>query len=280
MIIVKIWGGIGNQIFQYVFGQYLKYKYRTDVLYDDNSYLSIDKLRKRELDALDAEILYDNSCTFSKYKGVKNRVLRLFFQMLPNHHFIQEGCLLPDYIKSDHIYFFQGYWQDVKYYSWLVNNGFKINLKSKATPKELVSLCDKIRSEKDTISIHIRRGDYFSPQNVNIYGVCDTDYFIRALSIIRKSSVDSKIYVFTDDPGWVINNLHFDENVTLIPNYPISQFAYIELMSFCKHHIISNSSFSWWGAVLNNQPNSIVVAPKQWTLTSDKTIALNNWIKI
>lgn len=80
MIIVKIWGGIGNQIFQYVFGQYLKYKYRTDVLYDDNSYLSIDKLRKRELDALDAEILYDNSCTFSKYKGVKNRVLRLFFK--------------------------------------------------------------------------------------------------------------------------------------------------------------------------------------------------------
>lgn len=135
MIIVKIWGGIGNQIFQYVFGQYLKFKYNTEVWYDDNSYLSTDKLRKRELEALDTEIQYNNSCLFSKYRGVKNRIFRFAFQLSPKHHFIQEGSTLPQKYIPGHIYFFQGYWQDIKYYDWLRNNVHSFCIKSKVVSK-------------------------------------------------------------------------------------------------------------------------------------------------
>lgn len=280
MIIVKIWGGIGNQIFQYVFGQYLKFKYNTEVWYDDNSYLSTDKLRKRELEALDTEIQYNNSCLFSKYRGVKNRIFRFAFQLSPKHHFIQEGSTLPQKYIPDHIYFFQGYWQDIKYYDWLRNNVHSFCIKSKVVPNELSFLHDKIIKEDNTLSIHIRRGDYFLPHNVNTYGVCDVEYFEQALSRFHKLQSNLKVYVFTDDPDWVKCNLKLDDTFTLIPNYPISQFAYIELMSLCKYHIISNSSFSWWGAVLNEQKDALVIAPNQWTKTSNKTIALEKWTKI
>lgn len=280
MIIVKIWGGIGNQLFQYVFGQYLRFRYDEEVWYDDNSYCTTDKLRKRELDALDVEIQYDNSCSFSKYRGVKNRLLRYAFQLNPKRHYIQEGDKLPESFTPSHIYFFQGYWQDIEYYNWLKQNVSGFEIKSKEKPKELSSLFDEIKAKENTLSVHVRRGDYFLPKNIKTYGVCDVAYFEKALSNVKKGQSNLKTYVFTDDPDWVKSNLQLDETVTLIPNYPISQFAYIELMSLCKHHIVSNSSFSWWGAVLNNQSNAIVVAPSRWTLTSKKTIALNDWRKI
>lgn len=280
MIIVKIWGGIGNQLFQYVFGQYLRFRYDQEVWYDDNSYQTTDKLRKRELDALDADIQYNNSCTFSKYRGVKNRVLRYTFQLLPMNHYISEGDKLPETFKKGHVYFFQGYWQDIEYYHWLKKNVSGFCIKSKEIPSELLSLFQEIEAGNNTLSVHVRRGDYFLPKNINTYGVCDVSYFESALANVKKELPNSKTYVFTDDPDWVKNNLPLDESVILIPNYPVSQFAYIELMSLCKNHIVSNSSFSWWGAVLNEQPNAIVVAPSKWTLTSEKTIALRKWKKI
>ena len=97
MIIVKIWGGIGNQLFQYVFGQYLHYRFGQVVYYDNNSYYTVDKLRKSELDALSNydEIVYDNRCSFSRFRGVKNRILRFAFQAHPRHHYIGEGKRVP-----------------------------------------------------------------------------------------------------------------------------------------------------------------------------------------
>lgn len=280
MIIVKIWGGIGNQLFQYVFGQYLRFRYDQEVWYDDNSYQTTDKLRKRELDALDADIHYDNSCKFSKYRGVKNRLLRYTFQLLPKNHYICEGDKLPETFKKEHVYFFQGYWQAIEYYNWLKNHISGFEIKSKVIPTELLPLFNEIKAENNSLSVHVRRGDYFIPKNIKTYGVCDAAYFKKSLAELKSTHQNLKTYIFTDDLDWVKSNLHLDESVTLIPNYPISQFVYIELMSLCKHHIISNSSFSWWGAVLNEQPNAIVVAPSKWTLTSEKTIALNKWKKI
>ena len=104
MVIVKLWGGIGNQLFQFVFGQYLRFRYGMDVYYDSNSYISIDRLRKGELDFLDFEIKYDNRCTFSRYRGVKNRLLRYFFQANPRHHFITDNSVLPASFKKNHLY--------------------------------------------------------------------------------------------------------------------------------------------------------------------------------
>lgn len=280
MIIVKIWGGIGNQLFQYVFGQYLHYRYQQEVRYDDNAFVSVDKLRKRELDALSADIEYDNRCIFSRFRGIKNRLLRYGFQLNPKHHFVQEGKSLPMTFNEKHIYFFQGYWQDVKYYNWLKENVPDFELRSKLFPKELESLRNQIDSSNNSASLHVRRGDYFAPHFIKTFGVCDSLYFEKSISILLQQKHQAQLFVFSDDLDWVKNNIKLPVSAVLIPNYNISQFAYIELMSFCKHHIISNSSFSWWGAVMNALDDAIVICPSKWLLTSNKTIAKSDWTKI
>ena len=280
MIIVKIWGGIGNQLFQYVFGQYLHYRYQQEVRYDDNAFISVDKLRKRELDALSADIEYDNRCIFSRFRGIKNRLLRYGFQLNPKHHFIQEGNDIPMAFDEEHLYFFQGYWQDVKFYNWLKDNVPSFELRSKSFPKELGLLREQIVSTSNSVSIHVRRGDYFSPENVGRYGVCTKEYFSEAIQKVRGNINSPRFFVFSDDLDWVKANIDLDDTMSLIPNYSIPQFSYIELMSYCSHHIISNSSFSWWGAVLNEVSDSFVVSPAMWKKDSSKTISLKKWLKL
>lgn len=100
------------------------------------------------------------------------------------------------------------------------------------------------------------------------------------MDIMKEKITGAKFFVFTDEIEWTKDHLCFDKDVVIVPNYEISQFAYIELMSLCKHHIISNSSFSWWGAVLNEQDKATLICPSKWTLTSEKTIALDKWMKL
>ena len=231
MIIVRIWGGIGNQLFQYVFCQYLKYKYGQEVKYDDNAFFSVDKLRKRELNALDMPIDYDNSCGFSKHKGVRNRLGKFLFLLNPKHHFLDWTTKLPESYNYGDLYFIQGYWQEYRYIEWLRNNVPSFKLRSSKFPIELDVLKEKIESEPNAVSVHVRRGDYFAPENVKLYGVCDANYYEQAVKELCSRVSNQTIYVFSDDLDWVNENVHFDAPVTYIPNYDISQFAYIELMS-------------------------------------------------
>lgn len=280
MIIVKVWGGIGNQLFQYVFGQYLHHRFGEEVCYDDNSFVSVDRLRKRELDALSANVVYDNRCVFSRHRGMSNRLLRFMFQLSPRHHFIKEGHPLPKIYHASHVYFFQGYWQDINYYEWLQENVPSFAISSRRFPKELEEIKKLILSVSESTSVHVRRGDYFTPKLINTFGVCDAPYFERAMKKVLEEKPMTQFFVFSDDLEWVKNNVSLPETAVLVPNYEISQFAYIELMSLCRNHIISNSSFSWWGAVLNNQVGTMVISPRRWLLTTDRTIAKKEWIKI
>lgn len=280
MIIVKIWGGIGNQLFQYVFGQYLQYRYKQEVYYDENSFISVDKLRQNELEGIKSNIKIYNNCSFSKVRGGKNRILRFIFQIGPTNHYIEEGTFVPTRFHPNHKYFFQGYWQDIKYYKWLKDNVLDFTIVSSNYPAELTNLRNQILSTPNSVSIHVRRGDYFLARNIKKYGVCDTQYFENALEVISSRYKEYTLFVFSDDLEWVKSNMNLYNDTVFVPNYDVSQFAYIELMSLCQHHIISNSSFSWWGAVLNNNTDTFVISPQKWTLDSCKTIALESWLKI
>ena len=188
---------------------------------------------------------------------------------------------VPNEYKPDHAYFFQGYWQDYSYYEWLVKNVPGFSISSDIKPEEVKGYYDSIKSVEESVSIHVRRGDYFLPQNVKKYGVCDEHYFNHAIELVEKEHAPQKYFVFSDDLDWVKMNLQLPlEKTVFIENYDVAQFLYIELMSLCRHHIISNSSFSWWGAVLNRQQDASVIAPSKWTLDSNNTIALDVWKKI
>ena len=279
MVIIKLSSGIGNQLFQYAFALYLEQKYNLKVLFDTNSF-QFDKYRRNEIDILHPSYsIYNAKRFFTKFRGIKYRLLLLLFRINVKNKYITETTF-SDNLKLDEnkTYYFDGYWQTDRFVSQIIkpNNLF--------TPKETIPIyikdCLSEINESKSVSIHIRRGDYFSPQYIKKYGVCTEKYYNESINYFTRRGNDYKFFVFSDDMSWVKQNLKLPDNTTYIKNEKINDFWYIYIMSKCKHNIISNSTFSWWGAYLNTDPDKIIIAPAKWMLNTDKTIALNNWIKI
>lgn len=136
--------------------------------------------------------------------------------------------------------------------------------------------------ETNSISIHVRRGDYL--KYPHLYGnICSKQYYQKAIEYIKNHTYGNvKFYVFSDDIRWVKENIFFEDSCIFI-DWNIMGQSYIDmqLMSLCKHNIIANSSFSWWGAWLNKNPNKIVVAPDRWLFNGEiGDVVPNDWIKI
>lgn len=137
----------------------------------------------------------------------------------------------------------------------------------------------------NAVSLHVRRGDYVSNLTINqFHGTCSLEYYNQAIAQIAKKVETPHFFVFSDDPEWVKSNLKIDYSITIVDhNNADKNYEDIRLMSLCKHHIIANSSFSWWGAWLCRNPNKIVIAPLKWF--NDKSINTTDlipdgWIKI
>jgi hypothetical protein len=142
---------------------------------------------------------------------------------------------------------------------------------------------NKILDTKNAVSIHIRRGDYVLNTSTNKHhGVCNLDYYEAAVEYIREKIESLTFFIFSDDIAWVKENLKLD-NAVFVSSPEIKDYEELILMSKCKHNIIANSSFSWWGAWLNQNPDKIVIAPRQWTTkkTADELDILpKSWIQI
>lgn len=156
-----------------------------------------------------------------------------------------------------------GYWQTESYFEELrseVRNSYHFN--ANLLNAKTRELAEKIHTQC-TIGVHIRRGDYFTPENQLMYGgICTIDYYTKALNLIfDRVQKDCTIYLFSDDPEWVRSNTTFPDSVVVDWNYGADSWQDMYLMSLCHHNVIANSTFSWWGAWLNSHDNKIVVAP-------------------
>ena len=279
MVIVRLWGGIGNQLFQYSFGELLRERYQVEVVYDIASFGKSDVLRKFELSIIISNLPIISNIAFSRYVGIRNRFLRLSYTLrntfIEEKQFTEEK-LLRGLNKGD--VYLQGYWQNREFVSFIKKN--KLYLPKESCPNQLSFIKEQIQGADNSVAIHVRRGDYFTPKNINVFGVCDISYYEKAIDLLRSKISTPIIFVFSDDLDWVKENIDLPLNTIYVPNYDLPQYWYIYLMSLCRHNIISNSTFSWWGAVLNTNVNKIVISPAIWTLNSKKTIALDEWIKI
>ena len=139
----------------------------------------------------------------------------------------------------------------------------------------------------ESICIHVRRGDYVIDAKTNQHhGICSLDYYYRCASAVAERTKDPHFFVFTDDPLWVREHLKLQYPMTFVDqNGSREAYEDIRLMSQCRHHIIANSSFSWWGAWLGTSPENIVFAPKQWFAKKSNQDEVNDivperWIKI
>ena len=135
------------------------------------------------------------------------------------------------------------------------------------------------------MSLHVRRTDYVQNALTNkIHGVCDQDYYASCVRYIGDQVSNPHFFIFSDEPQWAKDNLMFDFPMTVVDcNDASRNYEDLRLMSTCKHNIIANSSFSWWGAWLNSNPNKIICAPKQWFTDSTrntKDLIPSNWIRL
>ncbi len=130
----------------------------------------------------------------------------------------------------------------------------------------------------NSVSLHVRRGDYLKIKNIN---VLDVDYYMKAVDYIKKNVEKPMFYIFSDDLDWCKNNLGFLNNCNYV-DLTQTEIDDLKLMSFCQHNIIANSSFSWWGAWLNQNPKKIVIAPKEWLINDpgSSNVILSDWIKL
>lgn len=251
MKIISFSSGLGNQIFQYYFYLYLKSKYPKESIwgYYDKQWLKshdgliIDKVFDIELPKSNKTIWFYGSFLRLIYKYLKIGVCKDEYQ---------------DIEKTMYI----GFWQDLKYLSQK-NLSFKISEQSLSENNlNTIDLIEKTNS----VSVHIRRGDYQLPQYRDIFGnVCSVNYYQNAINIINNKIEKPIYFVFSDDIAWVKENIPYLKNANFIDfNTGKQSFMDMYLMSLCKHNIIANSTFSYFGAFFNKHMEKVVIYPSKW----------------
>lgn len=289
-------GGLGNQMFQYALGRTLSLKNNIPFKIDISDYKIKDYIREYTLDkfniqtttASDDDIrLFINNYSNNNYltKIIKKFKLKVEKNAVEeNKNFYKEKYFFydPSVLEFSDNKYLQGYWQNEKYF-FDIKDFLKKEFTLKKPLSEPSEIIRKRIIDNNSVGVHIRRGDYISNSKTNkIHGVCPLEYYYGGLKILKsKISKDFTCFVFSDDIIWCKNNFTPDNPVFFMDVN--KDYEEIILMSFCKHFIIANSSFSWWGAWLSDNKNKVVISPKNWfnTLSTDKyEIVPKDWIKI
>ncbi len=277
MIIIQMAGGLGNQMFQYALYKQLTGMRKT-VKMDDEAGFREDAQRNPALAAFgiayerasrqEIEEMTDSSMAFTA------RVRRKLFGRQRRAYFEENKCFQPKIFDWDDIYL-EGYWQSEKYFRDVGNllkkefslesvrrnrdNGYGLS-------EEAERYLNRIE-QGESVSIHVRRGDYLLPQNQDLFGnICTDMYYENAVKKMMESRPDCMFYLFTNDNQWAAERLRErkDFPIVLVELPGNRDYETLMLMSRCRHNILANSSFSWWASYLNDNPDKQVIAPAEW----------------
>ena len=281
-------GGLGNKMFQYALYKSILASGK-EALLDDYSFDPSWDFEKIKLPQIFPNATYEvASIKLIKQFGGKNNFtnkVRRRLNFLFKKKIIGEKSLSYNPLISElqGEYFLSGLWQSEKYfnrYSQIIKHSFQF----KAFTDEKNILLSMEMSQVSSIAIHIRKGADYERKNVK--GTCDINYYNRAIEYIRERIKDPNFYIFTDNKKWVSENIK-DINYTLIDWNPVSgaeNYLDMQLMSCCKHNIIANSTYSWWGAWLNDNPDKLVLCPEIWYNKSadldTNDLIPESWIKL
>lgn len=235
--------------------------------------------------ALHPEIATDKE--IEMLRGSKKAIRRLLCRIgLSSASYVKEKALAfnPSYLALGNNHFLDGYWQSEKYfksYEQILRQDFKFVHPLSAHNQEFK---EKIQSSI-SVSLHIRRGDYVANTKTNqFHGTCSLEYYQKAAHFIAKKIDTPVFFIFSDDIAWCKNNLQLEFPICFVETDTLSSpHEDMHLMSLCSHHIVANSTFSWWGAWLNPNPTKVVIAPKQWFADpkiENPDIIPDNWISI
>ncbi len=298
MIVTKLIGGLGNQMSQYATGRAVAFRSRSKLKLDITGYKnqnSADTYRDYELNIFRIKENFAKQTDINKLKGkngsfiervIRNRipVINKFVPTNKEYFFENIGEKFePKILKIPGNAYLDGWWHSWKYFDGIR----QVILKEFSLRKRLDVKNKKYLNEimnTNSIGVHVRRGDYIKNYS-NYFNSCSVTYYKKAVKLVASKIVDPVIYIFfSDDVEWIKKNFKFPYKTVLIShNRGKDSYKDLLLMQNCKHNIIANSSFSWWAAYLNTNPNKIVVAPKKWLINQKFPIddrIPKGWIKI
>lgn len=267
MIIVRIIGGLGNQMFQYAYAKALQRR-GFDVTIDISKFNTYKLHGGYHLDKFKIDLKTSSS-------------ISTFLSLIKIKKNIKEKSLLFDdnLINLKGNEFVKGYFQTEKYFLEIRDVLIDQFTLQKDHFDSTLLFSKEIKSHPNSCSVHIRRGDYISDKNANsVHGICDLNYYNKAINLINEKYENIHFFVFSDDIEWTKKNLKINKT-TYIEHICIPHEDMF-LMSLCKHNIIANSSFSWWGAWLNQNKKKTVVAPKKWFVNKENEVASKDWKKL
>lgn len=274
MLIARFAGGLGNQMFQYAAAYACASRLGVDMVADVSAYdicemhqgfelirifdLPMRIAEKKEIAKVLGIFSYEKvKKTFSHGLLSRYKPKRLVFE--PHFHY------WPGILSVEDGSFLDGYWQSERYFDGVAKSlrelfRFKYDFDSVN-----LALSESIFDE-NSVSLHVRRGDYFNnPNSRRIHAVDLSGYYKKAIEYVSRRVSDPVFYVFSDDHDWVLRNVDLPKSSRIV-KHNIGPMSYVDmwLMSVCKNNIMANSSFSWWGAWLNESVNKIVTCPRQW----------------
>jgi len=263
MKVVKMVGGLGNQMFQYSLFRKLSEEHGTEVFYDS--------LQTKEHNGFELPAVFN-----IKEQPIKSLDVIKDLKVIGETTYPKFN---PEILLHENVYL-EGNWQNIEYFPDEDQLRSELSFKQELDPVNK-KLLEEIQNT-NSISIHVRKTDY--KNYIGYFFQADwMNYYGPAITYISRHVKDRplKFYVFSDDIEWCKQN--FMMSVTYVENTKQEAWKDMLLMSECKHNITVNSTFSWWAAWMNNNPNKIVVTPKKWFLdnrTDSNYITLNEWIKL
>ncbi|CAN5793648.1 alpha-1,2-fucosyltransferase [soil metagenome] len=292
MIIVKLMGGLGNQMFQYAFGRRLAYVHNTQLKLDLSEYFKQPEnmpgyvCRDYDLDifTLDAEFAREYEVLRLGRRSRTDRAERWLNKLLgpkkgrviePHFQFAKSAYNSPDNVHL------VGYWQSEKYFADIepeLRSDFRF--RQELSPAS-ANLLERI-ANSNSICVNVRRGDFVTNDFLGSFG---SDYFHMAETVIENRVADPVYFVFSDEIDWCKKNLKFRAQTVFVSHeYAGRKFQdYLRLMSGCKHFIIPNSSFAWWAVWFNQDPDKIVIAPNKWfndSSVNTEDLIPDDWLRI
>lgn len=293
MVITRLSGGLGNQLFQYATGRRLAHVHGAELKMDvsglgNPAYRTV---RHYELAPFGMKQVFATPAEIERFRprnSMMSRILNLVTRKSVQRpeSYIREAyyhfdpCILelPDGVYLD------GYWQSERYFADIAET----IRKEVAVTTPLVGRNDELAQMINgckAVSLHVRRGDYVTDMVTSkVHGTCGMDYYMRAVEHVASKVGQPVFFLFSDDHEWVRKHLTLSHPMHFVDHNDTEHgYEDMRLMSLCRHHVIANSSFSWWGAWLNPRKDKIVIAPKRWFNTYDANtsdICPDSWIRL
>lgn len=287
-------GGLGNQLFQYAAGFALA-KINNDVCKIDLSGFQRQTggqgaVRFPDILALSisAPIAgHEESEMLRNPYGIVSLGARFVRQRICKRYYSDWH---PEVLSLTGDVYLEGYFQCESYFSNCVGSLIQEFQLSPSMELQMVPLAQQMAGLRNPVSLHVRRGDYVSDANIRaLHNICTLDYYKKAVAEMRRRVGVCDLVVFSDDIRWVRENLGLEGEVLYLSEgltssgAPLTAPQEIAMMSRCRHHIIANSTFSWWGAYLNRQSDKIVIAPNIWSrsrIHPHRNILPRQWLKL